>query len=67
MRPPHFHALLIKPHIELAGIEPHELANLEERDPSFGHEAPDMPVRHAQSLGDAVDVQQCVSSVCPRN
>jgi hypothetical protein len=57
--------LLVEPDIEFARIEPYELANFEERDPPFGHEAPHMPVRHSQSLGDAVDIQQCVSSVCP--
>jgi hypothetical protein len=54
-------------HIELAGIEPHELANFEERDPPLGHKTPDMPARHAESLGDAVDVQKWVASICPEN
>ena len=66
-RPPDVYALLIEPDIEFAGVEPHELANFEERDSPFGHEASHMPVRHAQSLGDTVDIQQCVSSVCPWN
>ena len=63
----HLHALLLEPDIELAGIEPHELANLEEWDPPLGHQTSDMPARDSQSLGDAVDVQQWVSSVCPEN
>ena len=43
------------------------LPNFEERDPPLGDEAPDMPARDPQSFGDAVDVQQWVPSVCPRN
>jgi hypothetical protein len=66
-RPSHLHPPLVEPDIELARIEPHKLANLEERDPPFGHEASHMPVRHSQSMGDAIDIQQWISSVCPRN
>jgi hypothetical protein len=58
---------LIEPDIEFAGVEPHELANFEEWDPPLGHEPSDMAVRHSQGLGDAVDVQQWVSRVRPRN
>jgi hypothetical protein len=65
--PSHLHPLLFEPDIELARVEPHELANFKERNPPFGHEASHMPVRHSQSLGDPVDIEQCVTSVCPRN
>jgi hypothetical protein len=66
-RPPQFHSLLVEPHIELGWIKPHELANFEEWDPPFGHEASDMPARHPESLGNAVDVQKRVANVCPGN
>lgn len=66
-RPPHLHTPLLEPEVELAGIEPYELANFEERDPPFGHEASDMPARDPESLSNAVDIQKWVANVCPQN
>ena len=63
----HLDTLLVEPEIELAGIEAHEPANLEEWDPPLGHETPDMPARDPERLGNAVDIQKWVANVCPWN
>jgi hypothetical protein len=51
-----FNPLQVKPKTELARVEPHELADFEERDSPLGDQASDMPRRHSQQVGNGVDV-----------
>ena len=54
--PAHGHSLVVYPERHLVGIEAHVLADLEERDASFGDQATDKDDLHAQPEG------QCINS-----
>jgi hypothetical protein len=49
--------LQVQPDIELAGIEAHEAAYLEVRDPPLGHQPANMARRDAEYLGNPVGIQ----------
>ena len=51
-------ATLRNPAIDLSDIEPHELADLAERNPTFADQPTHEPLRHGQTLGEPGDVDE---------
>lgn len=48
----------VDPCSDFVGVEPEVSPPLDERNPSLGDEAPDVPHVHTESLGDPLNVEQ---------
>jgi hypothetical protein len=59
-RAPRCDPVAVDPLADLDGIEADELAHLDERDPSLGHQTPDEAIGDAERISDLVYVQKSV-------